>query len=263
MARTLVMGILNVTPDSFSDGGLFLAADAAIAHGLAMVADGADLVDVGGESTRPGALPVPVEVELARVIPVIAALATQGVAVSVDTMKAEVALAAIEAGASVVNDVSGGVADARMPEVIASHPDIRYVAGHWRGEPWLMDQLASYEDVVAEVASELAARRAELVAAGVRPVQLILDPNLGFAKLGRQNWQVLAGLPVLQAIGQPVLVGASRKRFLTQVTADAEAATVALTALLAAAGAWAVRVHNVTANRAAVNVVSEYQKGAR
>jgi len=260
MERTLVMGILNVTPDSFSDGGRYLATEAAVAHGLALRQDGADLVDVGGESTRPGAPEVPVDVELARVMPVVAALASHGVSVSVDTKKAEVALAAITAGAAVINDVSGGLADAGMAAVIAAHPQVRYVVGHWRGNPELMDELAHYDDVVGEVVAELSRQILRLRAAGVAPSQLVLDPNLGFAKLGAHNWQVLAGLAALQHLGLPILVGASRKRFLAANSDDVEAATVAVTALVAAAGVWAVRVHNVKANRAAVDVVTQLSR---
>jgi len=270
---TLVMGIVNVTPDSFSDGGKYLASESAIAHGLQLFADGADLVDVGGESTRPGSVRVPVETELARVIPVVAALAAEGVPVSVDTMRAEVAAEAIEAGAVIINDVSGGLDDPKMAPLIAKNPDILFIAGHWRGAPSEMDKLANYEDVVADVVAELAERKNALLTQGISADQLILDPNLGFAKLGDQNWQLLAGMPALLELGQPILIGASRKRFLKQLVhpsveepgtgvskpriesaTDLETATAAVSALAAAAGAWAVRVHDARQSKIAVEV---------
>ena len=256
------MGILNVTPDSFSDGGEFLQADAAVAHGLALAAAGADLVDVGGESTRPGALRASVEVELDRVLPVVERLSAAGVAVSVDTMRAEVARAAVAAGAVLVNDVSGGLADADMLPVVAEL-DVAYVAMHWRGHSDRMAQLASYTDVVAEVTGELSDRLAAATAAGVRPDRVILDPGLGFAKTAAHNWELLRNLDQLARLGRPLLVGASRKRFLGELLATGEGprpvreredAGVALTALLAAAGVWGVRTHGVRAHADAIAV---------
>lgn len=257
------MGILNITPDSFSDGGEFLDIEAAVAHGLTLVADGADLVDVGGESTRPGALRANPRTELARVIPVIERLSAAGVAVSVDTMRAEVAVAATEAGAVLVNDVSGGLADPAMLPAVAGL-GVGYVAMHWRGHSDRMADLATYADVVAEVTAELADRLAAAVDAGVDRERVILDPGLGFAKTAEHNWTLLRNLDVIAALGQPLLVGASRKRFFGELLADAtgprpvrerEDAGVALTALLAASGIWGVRTHSARAHRDAIAVV--------
>jgi dihydropteroate synthase len=261
--RTLVMGVVNVTPDSFSDGGLWFDPDRAVAHGLEMLAQGADLLDVGGESTRPGAPRVEPDEELRRVLPVVRGLVDAGAVVSVDTMRPAVAAAAVEAGALVVNDVSGGLADPAMPRLVAG-AGVVYVAMHWRGPSDVMDSLAVYDDVVRDVRDELAARLDALVAAGVRPEQVVVDPGLGFAKPGRDNWPLLAHLDVLAGLGRPVLVGASRKRFLGHLLAgpDGEpapptardAATAAVSALCAAAGVWCVRVHDVRASADAVRV---------
>jgi dihydropteroate synthase len=207
--RTVVMGILNVTPDSFSDGGEFLDVDAAVAHGLALFGEGADLVDVGGESTRPGAQRASVETELARVVPVIRQLSAAGVSISVDTMRAEVAVAAVGAGAVLVNDVSGGLADPAMLPAVADL-GVDYVAMHWRGHSDRMADLATYDDVVAEVTEELADRLWAAVAAGVDRRRVILDPGLGFAKTAEHNWALLRGLDHLAGLGRPLLVGASR-----------------------------------------------------
>lgn len=269
--RTLVMGVLNVTPDSFSDGGRWFTPDAAVAHGLALVADGADLLDVGGESTRPGAARVPVAEELDRVLPVVRELAGRGVPVSVDTTRAEVAQAAVAAGAVVVNDVSGGLADPAIREVVA-RTGVVYVAMHWRGHADVMDGLADYDDVVTDVRRELAERVAELRAAGVADHQVVLDPGLGFAKPGSANWPLLARLPELVADGFPVLVGASRKRFLGHLLAapdgtpappaERDAATAAVSALAAAAGAWCVRVHEARGTADAVRVAARWTAAA-
>lgn len=257
------MGILNVTPDSFSDGGRFLRPDAATERGLALVAAGADMVDVGGESTRPGAVRTPVREELGRIEPVVAALAGAGVVVSIDTMRAEVAAAAVSAGARLVNDVSGGLADPAMLPLVA---DLRlpYVAMHWRGPSAVMAELTRYGDVVRDVRLELAARLEAAVAAGVDPAYVVLDPGLGFAKRPEHNWALLARLDQLAALGRPLLIGASRKRFLGAVLASADGpppppqdrddATAAVSALATAAGVWCVRVHSPAANRAAVAV---------
>ena len=261
--RTLVMGVVNVTPDSFSDGGRWFDPDAAVAHGLELLAQGADLLDVGGESTRPGAARVPVEEELRRVVPVVRTLAAEGAVVSVDTTRPEVAADAVGAGAVVVNDVSGGLADAAMRSVVAES-GVVYVAMHWRGHADVMDSLAVYEDVVTDVRDELARRVEELVAAGVRPEQVVLDPGLGFAKPGSDNWPLLAHLDVLAALGRPLLVGASRKRFLGHLLAgpdgvpvppqERDRATAAVSALCAASRVWCVRVHDVPGSADAVRV---------
>ncbi|RMI03486.1 dihydropteroate synthase [Cellulomonas triticagri] len=261
------MGVVNVTPDSFSDGGRWFTPEAAVAHGLALLDDGADLLDVGGESTRPGAPRVPVAEELDRVLPVIRALTERGAVVSVDTTRAEVAAAAVAAGATVVNDVSGGLAEPEIREVVA-RTGVVYVAMHWRGHADVMDDLADYDDVVTDVRRELAQRVAELRAVGVADHQVVLDPGLGFAKPGAANWPLLARLPELVADGFPVLVGASRKRFLGHLLAgpdgtpvppeQRDAATAAVSALAAASGAWCVRVHEVRATADAVRVAARW-----
>ncbi|MBX6169214.1 MAG: dihydropteroate synthase, partial [Thermobispora bispora] len=216
--RCLVMGVVNVTPDSFSDGGRWFDTDSAIRHGLELVAEGADIVDVGGESTRPGALRVSLEEELRRVVPVIRALAQEGVTVSVDTMRAEVAQAAVEAGAALVNDVSGGLADPAMPRVVAE-AGVPYVVMHWRGHSADMDSRAIYADVVTEVCEELRKRVDSVLGLGVREEQLILDPGLGFSKRPEHNWALLAAMDELHRLGRPLLIGASRKRFLGRLLA--------------------------------------------
>ena len=261
--RTLVMGVVNVTPDSFSDGGRWFEPTAAVDHGLQMLAQGADLLDVGGESTRPGARRVPVEEERRRVLPVVRRLLAEGAVVSVDTTRADVAREAADAGAHLINDVSGGLADPAMYDVVAS-TGVVYVAMHWRGHADVMDDLATYGDVVADVRDELAERLAAVVAAGADPEQVVLDPGLGFAKPGQDNWPLLAHLDSLQALGRPVLVGASRKRFLGHLLAGPDgqpappeardAATAAVSALAAAQGAWCVRVHDVPGSVDAVRV---------
>jgi dihydropteroate synthase len=261
--RCLVMGVVNVTPDSFSDGGRWLDAEAAVRRGMELVADGADLVDVGGESTRPGAGRIPVEEELRRVLPVVHGLAGAGVVVSVDTMRAEVADAALACGAALVNDVSGGLADPAMPE-LAADARVPFVAMHWRGASDRMEELAVYTDVVADVRDELVRRLEVLVAAGVDEERIVLDPGFGFAKRAEHGWALLAHLDELAALGRPLLVGASRKRFLASALAapgdglpeERDAATAATSALAAAAGAWAVRVHEVRASADAVRVAA-------
>lgn len=265
--RTLVMAVLNVTPDSFSDGGRYVDVDVAVAHALGQVGAGADIVDVGGESTRPGAGRIPVEEELARVLPVIRALVAHGVVVSIDTMRCEVADAAVSAGAGLVNDVSGGLADPRMHAWVAD-ADVPYVAMHWRGHSARMDQLAGYDDVVRDVCAELGQRLAELTDAGVDPARVVLDPGLGFAKASAHNWALLGALDQVQRLGRPVLVGASRKRFLGELLGAPgrprpverrDAATEAVTALAAAAGVWAVRVHEVRGSRDAIAVAGAWR----
>jgi dihydropteroate synthase len=263
---TLIMGVLNVTPDSFSDGGLWLEPDAALEHGLELVAQGADLVDVGGESTRPGAVRVDPDEEQSRVVPVIRRLASQGVTVSVDTMNADTARAAVDAGAAIINDVSGGLADERMPEAVLA-TGAQYVVMHWRGRLDAKDSRAVYQNTVAEVRSELSARVTALLDRGVDPAKLILDPGLGFSKNARHNWQVLAGLHEVETLGYPVLIGASRKRFLGALlpddapAEDRDAPTAVISALAAQAGAWAVRVHDVPSTRIALDVLRAWQAG--
>jgi dihydropteroate synthase len=261
---TLVMGILNVTPDSFSDGGLFVGPDAAIAHGARLAEEGADIVDVGGESTRPGADRVPPEEEVARVLPVVTGLAARGIRVSIDTMRASTAAAAVEAGATLINDVSGGLADPGMGRV-AADAGVDFVCMHWRAHSAGMDAMDAYADVVSEVRDELAARVEALVAHGVDPDRIVLDPGLGFAKVGASNWPLLANIEDW-AQGHRVLIGASRKRFLGAAIgrpdsppADREAATTAITALAAASGVWAIRVHEVTAAKDAIAVASAWE----
>jgi dihydropteroate synthase len=259
------MGVLNVTPDSFSDGGCYADRDAAVEHGLEMSAAGADYVDVGGESTRPGADRVDPAEECRRILPVISQLASAGVRVSVDTTRAEVAEAALDAGAVLVNDVSGGLADSGMAKLVAD-AGVPWVLMHWRGHSKRMYELAHYDDVVAEVCAELTDRRDDALAAGVREEQLVLDPGLGFAKNAAHNWALLAGLDRILALGSPVLVGSSRKTFLGRLLAgpdgeprpaeQRDAATLATTVLAAEAGAWGVRVHDAAASVDAVKVVA-------
>ena len=251
-----VMGVLNVTPDSFSDGGRYTDVDAAIAHGLAMRADGADLVDVGGESTRPGADRVAAPEEISRVLPVIRELAAAGVPISIDTTRAAVAEAALAAGATMVNDVSGGLADRAMAPLVAE-AGCPWILMHWRGHSRDMNRLAVYSDVVAEVREELLDRVAAAEAAGVAPERIIVDPGLGFAKTAEHNWTLTRHLDVLVGLGYPVLFAASRKSYLGRLLAgpdghprpvgDREAATLATSVLAFAAGVWGVRVHDVRA----------------
>jgi dihydropteroate synthase len=261
--RCAVMGVVNVTPDSFSDGGRWFDTTAAVKHGLELVAQGADLVDVGGESTRPGATRVDEDEELRRVVPVVRGLAAEGVTVSVDTMRASVARRAVEAGAVLVNDVSGGLADPEMvPSVAAA--EVPFVVMHWRGFSENMNSLAVYDDVVAEVVAEVRARVEAVVAGGIDPERIIVDPGLGFAKQAPHDLALLAHLADLRALGRPLLVAASRKRFLGHVLAaegsappparERDAATAAVSAIAAREGAWAVRVHEVRATADAVRV---------
>lgn len=263
--RSLVVGILNVTPDSFSDGGRWADTRSAVAHGLRLADAGADIVDVGGESTRPGAERVDDGTEQQRVLPVVAELAAAGVAVSIDTMRAATARAAVDAGACMVNDVSGGLADEGMLAAVADTA-AAYVAMHWRAHSTDMDRCAHYsDDPTADVVAELEQRVSAAVAAGIDRSRLVVDPGLGFAKQAEHNWALLAGLAHLHGLGLPVLIGASRKRFLGELLADEagprpverrDAATDAITALVAAAGVWAVRVHDVGGSSDAVRVAA-------
>jgi len=269
--RCVLVGVLNVTPDSFSDGGRYLSVDRAVAQGVRLASDGADLIDVGGESTRPGAHRVSAEEECRRVLPVIGTLAAEGLACSVDTTRAEVAEAALAEGATVVNDVSGGLADPGMAKVVAA-AGVPWILMHWRGHSDRMADLAVYSDVVAEVRDELLARVDAAVSAGVDRAKLVIDPGLGFAKRGPHDWALLQRLDVLLELGLPVLVGASRKSFLGRLLAEPdgtvrpaagrEVATASISALAAAAGAWGVRVHDVAASRDAVAVGAAWRYGA-
>lgn len=267
-SRTLVMGVLNVTPDSFSDGGKFSETEIAISHALQMMTEGADVIDIGGESTRPGAERISVQTELDRVIPVITELAKQNIPVSIDTMRAEVASAAVAAGAGIVNDVSGGKADPEMFKFLATN-QVPYIMMHWRGHSTEMMNLTNYDDVVLDVCDELQAQVNAAVSAGVALNRIVLDPGIGFAKTTEQNWPILAQLDELQNLGLPLLIGASRKKFLGELlakdgvareTEGREAATAAITTLMAAQSVWAVRVHDVKSSADAVRVVHRIQQ---
>jgi len=266
--RTLVMGVLNVTPDSFSDGGRFDDTEIAISHALQMIEDGADIIDVGGESTRPGSERISVQVELDRVLPVIAGLVDSGVAISIDTMRAEVARAAIEAGAGVINDVSGGKSDPEMLSYVSTLT-VPYILMHWRGPSNIMNTLTDYNDVVADVTSEISKQVDVAVAAGIARERIAIDPGIGFAKTVDQNWPILKHLDVLEGLGLPILMGASRKKFLGELLAKAgvardsderESATTAISTLMAARGLWAVRVHDVKPSSDAIAVVDRIAK---
>jgi dihydropteroate synthase len=266
-SRCLVMGVVNVTPDSFSDGGRFLDPVLAVKHGHQLATDGADLVDVGGESTRPGALRPSEQEELDRVLPVVTGLCAAGVAVSVDTMRARVAEEAVRAGAVLVNDVSGGRADEDMLPTVA-RLGTAYVLMHWRAHSSRMQQHSRYDDVVSDVMAELSVQLDAARSAGVDPARIAIDPGIGFSKTAEQNWDVLAGTERLHELGHPVLVATSRKRFLGVLLADAagrlrptelrEDATTATSALAAAAGAWCIRTHSVRPTLDAVAVASRW-----
>lgn len=272
--RPLIMGVVNVTPDSFSDGGQWFEPAEAVRHGLELLAQGADLVDIGGESTRPGAQRPSQGEELARVIPVVRALAEHGATISVDTMRAHVAAQALDAGASLINDVSGGLADPDMVPLVA-RSGVPFVAMHWRAHSAQMDRAAHYGDVVAEVVAELSQRVEQLLAAGVARESIILDPGFGFSKSADHNWELLAGLGQVTALEHRVLVGTSRKRFLgrlddtagpdTEPTppSDRDAATAATSLIAAQAGAWAVRVHDVPSTRDALAVWANTRQAER
>ena len=264
--RTLVMGILNVTPNSFSDGGKWLDPSQAVAHGLEMVAQGADLIDVGGESTAPGRKPVAVEEEISRILPVIEQLVAAGVTVSVDTLHAKTAQAVAAAGASIINDVSGGIVDDSMFATIAGlqlrYPQLSYICQHWRGSPEVANQLAVYDNVAVETWNEVE-RRLELMRhSGIDMRRVIIDPGLGFSKVGEQDWDVLANLDVFLHRGYPVLLGPSRKRYLADLETTAsdrhprDDATAAVSMFCALHKVWAVRVHNVAPVAVAVRAVA-------
>jgi dihydropteroate synthase len=263
---TLVVGVLNVTPDSFSDGGRYVTDVAAVRHGLAMRDQGADIIDVGGESTRPGAAPTTPRVEARRVLGVIEQLAAHDVTVSVDTIHATTAESALERGASIINDVSGGMADPDMAGVVAAS-SARYVVGHWRGNPLTMDQLAHYANPAQDVALALAARTRALIAEGVGPEQIVVDPGLGFAKHNVHNWAILSDLPTLARLGFPVLLGASRKRFLSALlpagahVVDRDLPSAMITLLAGQSQMWGVRVHDVVASTTALRTLRAWTTG--
>lgn len=261
--RTLVMGVINVTPDSFSDGGLFLDSKVAIAHAQQMLVDGVDIIDVGGESTRPGSERISAQEEIDRALPVITEMAKTDAILSIDTMRAEVAKAAMSAGAHMINDVSGGKADPEMLEYVAkiSSP---YILMHWRGPSNIMNTLTNYDDVVRDVTMEISAQVEVAVSAGISRDRIAIDPGIGFAKTVEQNWPILKHLDVLDELGLPILMGASRKKFLGELLArngeprvmeEREAATTAISTLIALRNTWAVRVHDVKASRDAIAVV--------
>ncbi len=269
IGRCRVMGVLNVTPDSFSDGGRYFDHGQAIEHGIGLFAAGVDIVDVGGESTRPGALRVDPEEELRRALPVVTALSREGV-VSIDTMNSEIARRAVDAGAVLVNDVSGGFADPKMASFVAA-AGVAYVVMHWRGHSADMQARAQYSDVVTDVRRELSERISAVVDDGVSPSQIIVDPGIGFAKKpgAGHNWALLKHLDALMSLGRPVLVGASRKAFLGHLLTvddiprpapERDHASAAVTALVAAAGAWGVRVHSPAADVDAVKVAARWRE---
>jgi dihydropteroate synthase len=259
MTRPLIFGVLNVTPDSFSDGGRWVDATAGIDHATELWQQGADVIDIGGESTRPGAARVAVEDEQARVVPVVRELVARGMRVSVDTMNSSTAARSVEAGAEFINDVSGGLADPDMYREMAAN-SAKYIVMHWREHSATMQNAAHYVDVVRDVRREITQRVAEAIVWGVDPSKIIIDPGLGFSKTGEHNWQLLAGLPELARLGLPILVGASRKRFLAEFAPDGapaserDAATATISGLAAQASAWGVRVHNVPATRQVLDV---------
>lgn len=264
--RPVIVGVLNVTPDSFSDGGKFNKVDAAVAHAVELRAAGADFIDVGGESTRPGAKRVDPAKEQKRVIPVLKELIDRGVPVSIDTMNSSTARKAVEAGVLVINDVSGGLADPEMYRTVAD-TGVHYIASHWRGPSASMDDQATYVDVVTEVRDALKARVAEMLVWGISPDRIVLDPGLGFAKTSQHNWAILRALPEFETIGYPMMIGASRKRFLAPFadtdapTSDRDFATAIVSALAAQAGVWGVRVHDVAGTAAAFDVWSAWHSG--
>jgi dihydropteroate synthase len=266
--RTLVMGVLNVTPDSFSDGGRFNDPQIATKHALQMIEDGADIIDIGGESTRPGSDRISVQEELDRVLPVVSAVSSTGVAISIDTMRVEVARAAVAAGACMVNDVSGGKADSEMLGYVATL-NTPYILMHWRGPSNVMNTLTDYNDVVVDVTKEISDQVTVAVAAGIARERIAIDPGIGFAKTVDQNWPILKHLNVLEELGLPILMGASRKKFLGELLAkngearvsdERESATTAISTLMAARGLWAVRVHDVRSTSDAIAVVDRIAK---
>ena len=262
---TLVMGILNVTPDSFADGGRYSTTDLALKRADEMISEGVEIIDVGGESTKPGADRITQAEEVARVIPVINELAKKDTPISIDTTRASVAEQAIKLGVSYVNDVSGGLADPEMYKLIAKHPKVQYIIMHWRAHSKTMQDHAIYKDVVKEVKEELEERIEDAIKAGVNPDQIIIDPGLGFAKLPEHNWELLRNIDRIALLGYPILIGASRKRFLGELTGssnpdDREAASIAVTAMVAKQGVWGVRTHSVKPHRDAIATVNSFAK---
>ena len=259
--RTLVMGILNVTPDSFADGGRHFTTEDALNRAKEMIDEGVDIIDIGGESTKPGADRVTETVEAERVIPVLEQVIPLGTDVSIDTTRSSIAEKAIKLGVKYVNDVSGGLADEGMYKLISKHPEVQYVIMHWRGHSKTMQELATYKDVVKEVKEELEERVNCAIEAGVDPDQIIIDPGIGFSKTAEHNWELLKNLDRLSLLGYPILIGASRKRFLGELTGgtnpdDREAATLAITAAMAKQGVWAVRTHSVKPHRDVIATIS-------
>jgi dihydropteroate synthase len=262
---TLVMGILNVTPDSFADGGRYSTTNLALKRADEMISEGVEIIDVGGESTKPGADRIIQAEEVARVIPVIKELAKKDTPISIDTTRASVAEQAIKLGISYVNDVSGGLADPEMYKLIAKHPKVQYIIMHWRAHSKTMQDHAIYKDVVKEVKEELEERIEDAIKAGVNPDQIIIDPGLGFAKLPEHNWELLRNIDRIALLGYPILIGASRKRFLGELTGssnpdDREAASIAVTAMVAKQGVWGVRTHSVKPHRDAIATVNSFAK---
>jgi len=259
------MGILNVTPDSFADGGRYSTTDLALKRAEEMMSEGVEIIDVGGESTKPGADRITQAEEVARVIPVIKELAKKDTPISIDTTRASVAEQAIKLGVSYVNDVSGGLADPEMYKLIAKHPKVQYIIMHWRAHSKTMQDHAIYKDVVKEVKEELEERIEDAIKAGVNPDQIIIDPGLGFAKLPEHNWELLRNIDRIALLGYPILIGASRKRFLGELTGssnpdDREAASIAVTAMVAKQGVWGVRTHSVKPHRDAIATVNSFAK---
>lgn len=259
--RTLVMGILNVTPDSFADGGKHFTTEDALNRAKEMIDEGVDIIDIGGESTKPGADRVTETEEAERVVPVLEQLIPLGTDVSIDTTRSSIAEKAIKLGVKYVNDVSGGLADNEMYKLIAKHPEVQYVIMHWRGHSKTMQELATYKDVVKEVKEELEERVNCAIEAGVDPDQIIIDPGIGFSKSPEHNWELLKNLDRLSLLGYPILIGASRKRFLGELTGgtnpdEREAATLAITAAMAKQGVWAVRTHSVKPHRDVIATIS-------
>lgn len=262
---TLVMGILNVTPDSFADGGRHFSTSDALKRAHEMISEGVDVIDVGGESTKPGAERVTEEQERDRVIPVVTELVKTETPISIDTTRAAIAEEAIKLGVEYVNDVSGGLADPAMYGVIAKNPDVQYIIMHWRAHSKNMQELAVYKDVVKEVKEELEERINSAIEAGVNPEQIIIDPGIGFSKLPEHNWELLRNIDRLSLLGYPILIGASRKRFLGELTGasnpdEREAASIAVTAMVTKAGVWGVRTHSVKPHRDAIATVEAFAK---
>ncbi len=263
--RTLVMGILNVTPDSFADGGKHFTTESALSRAKAMVEEGVDIIDIGGESTKPGSTRITEVEEEQRVIPVLEEIIPLGVEVSIDTTRSSIAAKAIKLGVKYVNDVSGGLADKEMYSLIARHPKVQYVIMHWRGHSKAMQELATYKDVVKEVKEELEERINSAIEAGVDPEQIIIDPGIGFSKTSEHNWELLKNLDRLSLLGYPILIGASRKRFLGELIEgtnpdDREAATLAITGAMAKQGIWGVRTHSVKPHRDVIATINALGK---